>query len=57
MQNAECKLKNAKPPSFKLERQHVYTFARQNVGNGNWKLGNGNWEFLFSVSRLTLLYV
>ena len=28
--NAECKLKNAKSPSVKLERQHVCTFARQN---------------------------
>ena len=26
--NTECKLKNAKSPSVKLERLHVYTFAR-----------------------------
>ncbi|CAD7782000.1 MAG: hypothetical protein KCCBMMGE_01214 [Candidatus Methanoperedenaceae archaeon GB37] len=26
--NAECKLKNAKSPSVKLERLHVNTFAR-----------------------------
>ena len=47
--NAECKLKNAKSPSVKLERQHVYTLERWHVGIGNWELGIGNWEFLFSV--------
>ncbi|CAD7778225.1 hypothetical protein BLFGPEAP_01919 [Candidatus Methanoperedenaceae archaeon GB50] len=26
--NAECKLKNAKSPSVKLERQHVRTMRR-----------------------------
>ena len=49
----ECKLKNAKSPSVKLEplaRLHVRTLARW-----NWELGTGNWEFLFSVSRFPFL--
>ena len=40
--NAECKLKNAKSPSVKLERLHVRTLER-------WHVVNGNWEFLFPI--------
>ena len=47
--NAECKLKNAKSPSVKLERQHVYTLERWHVGIGNWELEIGNFYFLFSI--------
>ncbi|CAD7783532.1 MAG: hypothetical protein KCCBMMGE_01934 [Candidatus Methanoperedenaceae archaeon GB37] len=45
--NAECKLKNAKSPSVKLERLarlHVRTLTRW-----NWELETGKWEFLFSI--------
>ena len=48
--NAECKLKNTKSPSVKLERWHVYTLARLNVYTlTRSHVRNGKWEFLFSV--------
>ena len=63
--NAECKLKNAKSPSVKLERQHVrtlkcqhvHTFTRSHVctlelGIRNWELGISIFYFLFPVFYL-----
>jgi len=42
--NAECKLKNAKSPSVKLERWHVCTLERW-----NWELEIGKWELGISI--------